>query len=1056
MSSSDPASNPARPVGLPRVAAILVVRNGAEWLPSVLATLAAQRYPALDLVVVDNASTDDSADILGRRIPADRLVTLPRNAGYTRAVASALTHPVVDEADLVLLLHDDLAPAPDAIARLVHAMREDPAIAVVGPKLRDWSEEPVLQEVGMTVDRFGRAESQLEPAELDQGQHDRQRPVLYVSTAGMLVRRDVLAELGGFDLRFPLFRDDLDLCWRAWLAGYRVEVVPSAVAYHVAAATRGARELAGRAAQGRYLAERHALATVLKNYGARRLLWVLPVVILLAVVKTLTFLATRRFADAAAVVRAHLWNAAHLPTTLQRRKVVQRRRRVADRDLGRLFAPGLPRARTSVEALGSWLAGGSTRVLLEDPEQAGGAQAEPGGAFVRAIRNHPAASAGLALLAVYLLGLRALLGGGQLVGVEIAAWPETARTFLRAYASPWNGEPVGSAAFASPVQAVLGIVSLLGFGNAWLAQRLVVFGLLPVAWLLAVRAGRLMTARPGPRLLGATLYVLSPAVLGALGQGRLGTLVAAALLPGIVLLAVRAADARTPLGTAWRSSALLALATAVLVAAEPGIAPVLVLGYLGLLFVALRNEARQPAVRLGVAGGAALLLLGPWLVGLVLGGTVGVRTGAPLETLPLWRALAAAPEVLPAFAGTAGIRSALTAAAVVAVAVLLGLRTRPTAVAGLVAAVAASALLAWGATRLGARWVWTPALLLPAALAIGGLGVIAARTLAGGLRSYAFGTRQLAVVVAVVALGAGLAGGVLRLAGGPWEGLRRDPQLVPEFVAADQPRVGPYRILLLAVDDGTVTWELVTARGPSMVDYGTRADEDLITLVDDSVGGAVGGADLRAGTRLGLANVRYVVVSEATPSDALIAALGRQPALEPLPSGGGRVFQVVSWLPRAVVLPPGPGEALLAAGDPGAAAGFEETGLDRPRRDLYVGREPVAEGGVLVVSEGSSPLWHAFADGRRLEPREVEGINAFAVPPGSGPVRARVGGGVGHRTIVAMQALLLLGVVSLALRPPGFTQARAESVARGLPSDLAGGVAPAAVPARDDTQGVRG
>lgn len=1026
-----------RSAGLPRVTAILVVRDGVDWLPSVLATIARQHYPALDLVVVDNGSTDGSADVLARRIPDDRLITLPRNIGFPRAVATALTHPAVEAAPLVLLLHDDLALAPEAITRLVVAMREDPSLGIVGPKLRDWTDEPVLQEIGMTLDRFGRAESLLESAELDQGQHDRQRPVLYVSTAGMLVRTDVLRQLGGLDARFSVFRDDLDLCWRAWLAGHRVEVVPAAVGYHIAASSRAARHLSRRPGQARYFAERHTLATLLKNYGTARLLWVLPVVMLLGGGKVAAFLVTRRFADAAAVVRAYIWNVGQLRQTLRRRRVVQRRRRLSDGELAGLFAPGLPRARVYIEAAGSWLAGGSTRALMEEGDRAVAPGEESGSPLVRTVRRYPSVCAGLALLVVYLLGLRGLLGGAQLVGLELAPWPESARAFLRAYASPWNGEPIGSAAFPSPIQAVLGFVSFLGFGSAWLAQRLVVFGLVPLAWVFALRAGRLVTAWTGPRLLGATLYVLSPAVLGALGQGRFGTLVAAALLPGLAIVAIRAGDGRTPPASAWRAAALLALGLTVVIAAAPGLSPLVVGAYLAVLATALRREGRQPAVRVGAAGGVAAALLLPWVVDLLRGAATGARVAAPAVELPLWRALAAAPEVLPAFAGTAGVRSAITAVAVVVAGVLLGLRTRPTAVAGLVVTVAASGLVTWAAARAGVRWVWAPGFLLPAALALAGLGVVAARTLAAELRGHAFGLRQIAVVLAAGALTVGLAGGIVRLGAGPWHGLERDPQIVPEFVTADEPRVGPYRVLLLTAQENAVAWDLLASSGLSMVEFGTRSGPSLVDLVDDSVAGAVGAADLRAGASLGLANVRYVVVSEEEDARPLLEALGRQPGLEPLPSGGGRVFRVVPWLPRAVVLPPDRGESLLATGDPGDTGPFAEDGLAWARRGVYVGEDPTAEGGLLVVSEDESPAWRAAADGQALERRDLEAVNAFAVPPGAERLTVRAAGG-GHRLLVGLQALLLLAVISIALRPPGFTQSRAQrSVAQALPSELA-------------------
>ncbi|MFP5379350.1 MAG: glycosyltransferase, partial [Vicinamibacteria bacterium] len=260
---------------MPRVAAVLVVSDGAAWLPSVLATLASQEYPKLDLVVVDNASRDGSADLLARRIPEERLLTLPRNIGFARAVAAATNHPVVAEADLLLLLHDDLVLEPDAITELVRAVRDDHSLGIVGPKLREWSDDGVLAEVGMTIDRFGRAEPRVEPGELDQGQHDRPAEVLYVSSAGLLISKELFRQLGGFDPRVPAFRDDLDLCWRAWLRGERVEVVPDAVGYHIGAGTRAGRRFGDGAHHGpRYLAERHAMAAMLKNYSAATLLWV--------------------------------------------------------------------------------------------------------------------------------------------------------------------------------------------------------------------------------------------------------------------------------------------------------------------------------------------------------------------------------------------------------------------------------------------------------------------------------------------------------------------------------------------------------------------------------------------------------------------------------------------------------------------------------------------------------------------------------------------------------------------------------------------------------------
>ncbi|MGH8932936.1 MAG: glycosyltransferase family 2 protein, partial [Egibacteraceae bacterium] len=738
----------------PRVAAILVVHNGEEWLGSVLATIAAQRYPALDLVVVDNASRDSGTELLRRHIHADRLITLSRNVGFGRGVGAALRHPLVEAADHLLLLHDDLVLASDAIAEMVEALQADPTLGIVGPKLREWSEDYVLQEVGMTIDRFGRSETQLEPGELDQGQHDRQHDVLYVSTAGMMLRRDVLRALGGFDARFPAFRDDLDLCWRAWLAGMRVEIVPEAVGYHIGASSRLPRApLASRSGQARYYAERHTIATLMKNYSAARLAWVLPIFVLFSVAKTAGFLATRRFGDAAAVARAFGWNLRQLVPTFRRRRVVQRHRVVSDAQLSPLFAPGLPRMHAYAETIATWSVGADTRALIDDNDVAWSAMEDDPLAkrpVIRTLRDHPAACVGGLLLLCYLVGLIPLLGAGQVVGGEITPWPQTARAFLRTYASGWNGEPLASGHFASPAQALLGIMSLLGFGSAWLAQRLLVFGLLPLAWGLALRAGRLVTTLKAPRALGATLYVLNPVVLGALAQGRYGVLVTAALLPGLVLVTIRAADTATAPGSAWRASALLALG----LASAAAFAPVLgmLLGFAVLLVTAMMScrrvaGARHAALRLAVAIGGAAGLLAPWLFDLALAGGLVLRDG-PSVPIPLWRALTITPTVVPALSGPAGLLLAAAAVAVVvaALGVALGIRWRP--VCTLVGVVAASGLVTWGCAWIGVEGIWLPALLLPGALGLAVLGVVATRWIVPALRGYDFGARQLLTAVA--------------------------------------------------------------------------------------------------------------------------------------------------------------------------------------------------------------------------------------------------------------------------------------------------------------------
>jgi GT2 family glycosyltransferase len=1030
---------------VPRVAAVLVTRDGAEWLPSVLATLEGQRYPALDIVAVDNASSDRSAELLAARLPPEAILRLPRNAGFGRAVAAALTRfETVAEADLVLLVHDDLVLAPRALARMAKALLDDERVGIVGPKLRDWSGERVLQEVGMTIDRLGRSESLLEPAELDQGQHDAQREVLYVSTAGMLLRREVFRQVGGFDARFPLFRDDLDLCWRAWLAGHRVEVVPRAIGYHVAAASRHARPAGrGRAWEARYLAERHSIATLLKNYGWRHLLWVLPLVAFLGVVKVIGFTATRRFGDALATIAAWTWNLGQLPRTLRRRRRAQARREVADPELLRLFAPGLPRLRSYGEALGSWLAGGSTRALIDETDGAAERIEDLSGlrSLLRSIRTRPGLSTGLLLAALYLVGMIPLLGPGQILGGQVAAWPEQATEFLRAYAHPWNGEPLAAAGFASPAQALLGLTALAGLGSAWLAQRLVVLGVLPLAWLLALRAGRLVTIRKGPQALGATLYVVSPVVLGALATGRLGVAIVAALLPGLVLVGVRAADPGVPATAGWRAAALLTLGLATAGAAELSLLGVIASLYaLLLVAAALRSAGRLGALlRVSTAGAVAAALLAPWLAEVIRAGWSTLAAPVAQQSLPLWRALGLAPDVL---AGASPLGAGMTVAlgvAVAAGALLVGMSARPWAVVGLLAAWLASALAAWGVAAAGVPGLWPPALLLPGVVAHACLGVVAARWLSGGLTSHAFGLRQVATGAVALVLGAGLVVGVLRVGTGPWDSLRLDPELLPAFVTADVEQVGPYRVLLLSQDAnaaGGVRWDVVEATGPSMRGYGTLTHQGMLDHLDSAVAAVVGGVDPGGGPALGLAGVRYVVAPGAGATPALVAAVANQPALDPVPAGETRVWRVRTWIPRASVLPSADALALVAGQEPPAKVASGAVPLAASGDAAYAGHLPAGHGGLLVVSEGTDGGWSATANGRRLPRIELGPLIAFEAPGEATNLRVSFEPVRVHRLVVALQALLALLVLSVALRPPGTSGQRQEAKRGVLPAEL--------------------
>ena len=218
----------------------MVAHHGERWLPGLRAALAAQTRPPDLVVAADTGGDDDRSrerwrDWLGCGAGRRRCRRTPGSA--PRSLPPSRRDP--GPADWVWLLHDDCAPAPDALEVLLAEVARDPSIAIAGPKVVRLGDRRLLLEVGVTIARERPARDRVSSgASRTRASTTAPAPVLAVGTAGLLVRRDVWDELGGLDPRLPLLRDDVDLGWRATLAGHRVVVVTDAVVAHAEAAAR--------------------------------------------------------------------------------------------------------------------------------------------------------------------------------------------------------------------------------------------------------------------------------------------------------------------------------------------------------------------------------------------------------------------------------------------------------------------------------------------------------------------------------------------------------------------------------------------------------------------------------------------------------------------------------------------------------------------------------------------------------------------------------------------------------------------------------------------------
>mgnify|MGYP006285214095 FL=1 len=256
------------------VTAIIVTHDGVTWLSEVVAALSSQKFKPNEIIAVDNGSIDGSPKLL--RNAGIPVIAQNREAGFGSAIAAAVASlPKLENDEWLWILHDDCAPDRNALKKLLTAALERPQVGIAGPKILGWYDRKHILEVGISITENGTRWTGLEEREHDQGQHDETKSVLAVSTAGMLIKRSLFEELGGFDPSLELFRDDIDLGWRTHIAGYSVICVGDAILYHAEAAASERRSVDVRDAVLRrpLLLDRRNAAFVLLANSSR---WILP------------------------------------------------------------------------------------------------------------------------------------------------------------------------------------------------------------------------------------------------------------------------------------------------------------------------------------------------------------------------------------------------------------------------------------------------------------------------------------------------------------------------------------------------------------------------------------------------------------------------------------------------------------------------------------------------------------------------------------------------------------------------------------------------------------
>ena len=1017
------------------VTAIVVSHDGATWLPDVIASLLNQTRPVDRIIAVDTGSEDASPRLLANA--GIQVLDTGRDVGFGSAIDQALEHlPSVDRAEhsegaldsqveWLWLIHDDCAPSSDALALLLENLHDRPNVAIAGPKLRGWYDHSHLLEVGISIASNGVRWTGLEERETDQGQHDEVQEVLSVSTAAMLVRRSVFEDIGGFDPNLELFRDDVDLGWRAHAAGYSAIAVGSALAFHAEAAASERRSVDVSEAflhRPLLLDRRNAAYVLLANSSW----WLLPWVSIQLLFSSLIRASVNLLAKLPGYAIDELGAIILLlikPADLIQGRNERRHRRLMPAGVVRRFIPSrILQFRHTRERLVSTILVGRLSDSSEDefPQISGYSNigeldenfdqidlslspSNSSATLFSRLRSHPVFIA-LAFFTI-LTSIASHHRIGVLSGGALPVSPSGAMDALKSYASPWHLVGLGSSVPSPSWLAYLGIASIITWANLSFFIGLLFWIAPPLAFFTCYRAiKRFGVSRP-LAIAAGTIYALSPTLWASINQGRLGTIILAILAPTFLSLLP---PAKSLGSVSWRRIYPLAL----LACAISAFTPLFLLGWSGFALVHIgrlvwesRSGAESASKFSALVGenGASIkrwiaLLTIPWLCNvpwsinlLFHPSQLFLEPGLLVDSGTRWSVLLLNPgglTAMPMWLVMPGIFL-----------LFLTLLKRENRNWGMTGAFFLSCAIVLASIHLsghsGTSNIWTGSILIFVQLC--GLIPIArsAHELLPNLRSSKFGLGHAATIfVATISLVSVVGASAWVINEGAASLVKSDqPQVIPAFVTSLADTVAKPKSLIFRRVNGQLSY--FVSRG---FDLGL-GDPDVSIAptmeIQNAVNDLVSGTGVTSSKTFGEYGIHYLYLENPIDQNFARTVDGIGGFTRSSSTAGGIVWHVVGAAPRVIF----------------TSAKGTSTGLSS--NDISA-NDVVKGPGTITVAENYDQRWRLISAGLPIPLRHsLSGLPTFTVVS-AGSISLSFDG-TAHRAWLSLQLLSLLIVIVLAL-----------------------------------------
>lgn len=300
-----------------KVSVIIANWNGKEYLQLCLASLKRCTYKSLEVIVVDNASSDGSLGLLSKDFPWVKVIKNKTNEGFSKANNRGVK---VCSGEYVLFLNNDVEVTQDFLEPLVELIESDNKIACVQPKILYAEKKHLINAVGSFFTSSGFLYHYGYRKDGNDPKYNKRLPIYSAKGAAMLVCKEIFEEVGLFDEDFYLYFEETDLCHRIWLHGYTIYYEPASVVYHCEAVS----SKKWNDSTIIYLLLRNRIYSYLKNLEITTIIKVFTVMIPIYGMLGIGYALQLKFSVFLAVIRSVLWNLRNIPLIRKKRRVIQK------------------------------------------------------------------------------------------------------------------------------------------------------------------------------------------------------------------------------------------------------------------------------------------------------------------------------------------------------------------------------------------------------------------------------------------------------------------------------------------------------------------------------------------------------------------------------------------------------------------------------------------------------------------------------------------------------------------------------------------------------------